>query len=114
MNPSPRSRGPRLGDGWVLVAWLLATTAVVRAAGPATLGGRDLPPRAMGVIGVLAPALLAALVVTQTFGGEGSELVVDERIVGVAGAGVALALRGGILVAMAVAVALSAGAHAVL
>jgi hypothetical protein len=103
-----------LGDEWVLVAWLIATTAVIRAAGPVALGGRELPPRAMGVIGLLAPALLAALVVTQTFGGEGSEFVVDERVVGVAGAGAVLALRGGILLAMAVAVALSAGAHAVL
>jgi hypothetical protein len=69
----------------------------------------------MAVIGLLAPALLAALVMTQTFGSEGSsELVLDDRVVGVAGAGVVLALRGGILLAMAVAVALSAGAHAVL
>jgi branched-subunit amino acid transport protein len=104
----------RLADEWVLVCWLVVTTAVIRAAGPVALGGRELPPRAMGVVGLLAPPLLAALVVTQTLGGEGSEVVVDERIVGVAGAGVALALRGGILVAISVAVALSAGAHAVL
>jgi branched-subunit amino acid transport protein len=102
-----------LADGWILLIWVAATTAVIRAAGPVALGGRELPPRAMAVIGLLAPALLAALVVTQTFGSEGSsELVIDERVVGVAGAGVVLALRGGILLAMAVAVALSAGAHA--
>jgi hypothetical protein len=103
-----------LADGWVLVAWLIATTAVLRGAGPVALGARDLPPRAMGVIALLAPALLAALVVTQTFGGVGSELVLDERAVGVAGAGAVLARRGGILLAMTVAVALSAAAHAVL
>jgi branched-subunit amino acid transport protein len=104
-----------LADGWVLVIWVAATTAVIRAAGPVALGGRELPPRAMSVIGLLAPALLAALVITQTLGNEdSSELVLDERVVGVAGAGVVLALRGGILLAMAVAVALSAGAHAVL
>ncbi len=69
----------------------------------------------MALIGLLAPALLAALVMTQTFGSEGSSgLVLDERVAGVAGAGVVLALRGGILLAMAVAVALSAGAHALL
>jgi hypothetical protein len=39
------------------------------------------------VIALLAPALLAALVVTETFGEEGSSLVVDERALGVAGAG---------------------------
>lgn len=104
-----------MADGWVLVTWVAATTAVIRAAGPVALGGRELPPRAMSVIGLLAPALLAALVITQTLGNEdSSELVLDERVVGVAGAGVVLALRGGILLAMAVAVALSAGAHGVL
>jgi branched-subunit amino acid transport protein len=102
-----------LADGWILVIWVGVTTAVIRAAGPVALGGRELPPRAMAVIGLLAPALLAALVMTQTFGSESSsEIVLDERVVGVAGAGVVLALRGGILLAMAVAVALSAAAHA--
>jgi branched-subunit amino acid transport protein len=104
----------RLADAWVVVGWLIATTATMRAAGPVALGGRELPSRAMGVVAMLAPALLAALVMTQTFGGEGSELVLDERAVGVAGAGAVLALRGGILLAMTVAVALSAAAHAVL
>jgi branched-subunit amino acid transport protein len=103
-----------LADEWVLVTWLVATTAVIRAAGPIALGGRVLPARAMGVIGMLAPALLAALVVTETFGGEGSELILDERALGVAGAGAVLALRGGILLAMAVAMALTAGARAAL
>jgi branched chain amino acid efflux pump len=103
-----------LADGWVLVIWLVVTTAVIRAAGPVALGGRVLPARAMGVIGMLAPALLAALVVTETFGGEGSALILDERALGVAGAGGVLALRGGILLAMAVAMALTAGARAVL
>jgi len=103
-----------LGEEWILVGWLIATTAAIRAAGPVALGGRDLPARAMSVIALLAPALLAALVVTQTFGGEGSELTVDERALGVAGAGAVLALRGGILLAMAVALALTAGARAAL
>jgi branched-subunit amino acid transport protein len=103
-----------LAEQWVLVAWLVATTAAIRAAGPVVLGGRELPARAMAVIALLAPALLAALVVTETFGGDGSELTLDERALGVAGAGTVLALRGGILLAMAVAMALTAGARAVL
>jgi branched-subunit amino acid transport protein len=101
-----------LGDGWILVVWLAITTAVIRAAGPVALGGHQLPPRVMSVIGLLAPALLAALVVTQTLGGEGSQIVLDERAAGVAGAGAVLVLRGGILLAMAVAVAVAAAAHA--
>lgn len=101
-----------MGDGWILVVWLVVTTAVIRAAGPVVLGGHELPPRVMSVIGLLAPALLAALVITQTFGGNGSELVLDERAAGVAGAGAVLMLRGGILLAMGVAVTLAAAAHA--
>jgi hypothetical protein len=103
-----------LGEEWILVGCLVATTAAIKAAGPVTLGGRELPARAIGVIALLAPALLAALVVTETFGGENSELTLDERALGVTGAGAVIVLRGGILLAMAVAMALTAGARAVL
>jgi branched chain amino acid efflux pump len=103
-----------LAEEWALVAWLVATTAVTRAAGPVALGSGELPMRAMRVIALLAPALLAALVVTETFRGEGSELTVDERALGVAGAGAVLARHGSILAAMAVAMALTAGARAML
>jgi branched-subunit amino acid transport protein len=103
-----------LADQWVLVGSLVVTTAAIKAAGPVTLGGRELPARATGVIALLAPALLAALVMTETFGGEGSELTFDERALGVAGAGAVTALRGGILLAMAVAMALTAGARVLL
>ena len=103
-----------MAEEWALVAWLVATTAAIRASGPVALGGRELPVRAMRVISLLAPALLAALVVTETFRGEGSELTVDERALGVAGAGAVLARHGSILAAMAVAMALTAGARAVL
>jgi branched-subunit amino acid transport protein len=103
-----------LGDEWALVAWLVVTTAAIRAAGPLSVSGRELPPRAMGVIGLLAPAILAALVVTETFGGDSGGITVDERLLGLAGAGTVLALRGGILLAMAVSMGLAAGARAVL
>jgi branched-subunit amino acid transport protein len=51
---------------------------------------------------VLAPAMLAALVVTQTFGGD-QELVIDERLAGVAAGGVAIWLRAPLIVVMVVA-----------
>ena len=101
-----------LAEGWALVGQLVVTTAVIRASGPVLLGGRELPERAGAVIALLAPALLAALVMTETFRGSGSELVVDERVLGVAGAGVVLLLRGPLLLAIAVAMALTAGARA--
>jgi uncharacterized membrane protein len=101
-----------LAEAWTLVGLLIVTTALIRASGPVLLGGRDLPERATAVIGLVAPALLAALVVTETFRGEGTELTLDERALGVAGAGVVLALRGPMLVAMAVAMAVTAAARA--
>jgi hypothetical protein len=45
-----------------------------------------------GVFEALAPALLAALVVTQTFGGD-EELVLDPRAAGLGAAVVAIVLR---------------------
>jgi hypothetical protein len=52
------------------------------------------------VIALLTPALLAALVVTETFGEDG-HLVLDERALGVGVAAVALALRAPVLLAVA-------------
>jgi hypothetical protein len=54
-------------------------------------------------VALLVPALLTALVVTQTFGEDG-RLVLDERAIGVAVAAVALALRAQVLLAVALAV----------
>jgi len=45
---------------------------------PVLVGARELPPRADAVIALLAPALLTALVVTETFGEDG-HIVLDER-----------------------------------
>ena len=101
-----------MAEVWTLTALLVVTTALIRASGPVLLGGRALPERAGAVIALMAPALLAALVMTETFRGSGSELVVDERVLGVAGAGVVLALRGPLLVAIGVAMALTAGVRA--
>lgn len=56
---------------------------------------------------VLAPAMLAALVVTQTVGGD-RELVVDERVLGVAAGAVAVVLRAPLLVVMTVAAVVAA------
>jgi len=103
----------RLADTTLVVLVVIATTALIRASGPVVLGGRALPERVNAVIVLIAPALLAALVMTETFRGEGSELMADERALGVAGAGTVIALRGPLLLALAVAMALTAGARAI-
>jgi branched-subunit amino acid transport protein len=98
---------------WVTIGVLAVTTAAIRASGPALLGGRDLPPRLRGVIALIAPALLAALVVVQTFSApEGGSLELDARIAGVAAAGGALALGAATLPVVALAAVVTALARA--
>jgi branched-subunit amino acid transport protein len=86
-------------------------TIALKGFGPVALGGRPLPPRLLGVIELLAPALLAALVLTQVFGRD-RELVVDARAVGLAAAAGAMALRAPLLAVVAVAAAATALARA--
>ncbi len=86
-------------DVWITIAALAVATALVKAAGPLAFGGRTLPAPALRVISLLAAALLAALVVTQTFAHD-QELVIDARTAGLAAAGGALALRRSLLVTM--------------
>jgi hypothetical protein len=97
---------------WVTIGSLALATAVIKAAGPLALGGRPLPTPVMLVISLLAPALLAALVVTQTLG-DGERLVIDARAAGVAGAAAATALRAPLVVTIVVAALLTAAVRAV-
>jgi branched-subunit amino acid transport protein len=92
---------------WVVIAAVGLATMLCKAAGPVLLGRRSLPPRLAGLVEVLAPAMLAALVVTQAFGGD-EELVFDERLAGVAAGAIAVALRAPLLVVMTVAAATAA------
>ena len=87
---------------WLAVAVVGAATVLLKATGPLLLGGRDLPPRLNELVVLLAPAVLAALVVTQVVGGE-RELVFDERLAGLGAAVVAIALRAPLLVVVVVA-----------
>lgn len=92
---------------WITVGVVGVVTIALKAVGPVALGGRSLPPRLMGVIELLAPALLAALVVTQVFANE-QKLVIDARAVGLAAAAAALLLRAPILVVVVAAAAATA------
>ncbi len=92
---------------WVAIVAVTLASVAIKAAGPVLVGGRELPPRVNAVIALLAPALLAALVVTETFGEDG-HLVLDERALGVGVAAVALALRAPVLLAVALAALVTA------
>jgi branched-subunit amino acid transport protein len=97
---------------WITIGGLTIGTAAIKAAGPLLVGGRRLPPFPMRVIALLAPALLAALVVTETFAREG-ELTLDARAAGLAAAGIAIALRASLIVTMVAAALATAGLRAV-
>jgi branched-subunit amino acid transport protein len=87
---------------WAVIVVVGVVTIAFKASGPVLLGSRSLPPRLASVVEVLAPAMLAALVVTQTLGGD-RDLVLDERLVGVAAGGVAIVARAPLIVVMATA-----------
>ena len=74
---------------WIVVTAVGLATFALKAAGPVLLGGRPLPQRLASVVSLLAPSVLAALVVTQAIA-DGREIVIDERLLGVAVAGVAI------------------------
>jgi branched-subunit amino acid transport protein len=95
---------------WITIVAVTLASAAIKAAGPILVGGRGLPPRANGVLALLTPALLAALVVTGTFG-EGGHLELDERALGVGAAAVALALRAPVLLAVVLAALVTAFAR---
>lgn len=100
-----------MSEFWAAVAIVGASAMVLKAAGPVVVGGRPLPPRIMLLVGALAPALLAAFVVTNTFG-SGSSLTLDARAVGLSAAGVAIVLRAPLLVTIVAAAAATAIARA--
>ena len=96
---------------WFTIVVVALVSAAIRAFGPLLVGDRELPVGANSVITLLVPALLTALVLTQTVGEDG-QLVVDEKAIGVAIAAVALALRAPVLVAVTLAVVTTALARA--
>jgi branched chain amino acid efflux pump len=97
---------------WVVIAVLALATAVLKLAGPLALGGRPLPGRALNVVELLASALLAALVVVETFG-NGRSLILDARVLGAAFAVIAVWRRAPMIVVVLGAAAVTAVARLV-
>ena len=100
-----------MSEVWLLVTLTGASAVLLKSAGPVLLGGRALPERFGGVVALLAPALLAALIATQTLG-DGKSLVIDERVAGLAAAALALWRRAPVLVAVIVAAVVTGGLRA--
>lgn len=76
---------------WTLVLVLAAIAYGVKVLGLVVVGGRSLPAVVDRCLGLVPAALIAALIVTDTFSSSGA-LVVDARAAGV-GAAVVLAVR---------------------
>jgi branched-subunit amino acid transport protein len=91
-----------VSSAWTAVAIVGVGTVALKSTGPVLLGGRELPPRLATLLALLAPALLAALVVTQAVGGD-RKIVLDARLVGVAAAAVAIAIRAPLVVVVVLA-----------
>ncbi|WP_445148129.1 AzlD domain-containing protein [Baekduia sp. Peel2402] len=87
---------------WIVVLGASAGTLLLKGLAPAVFGGRALPTRLAGAMALLAPAVLAALIVTNTFA-TGRDLVLDPRAAGLGVALVAVLLRAPVLVVIAAA-----------
>src|SRR4029453_7734661 len=77
---------------WISVLVVGLATISIKAAGPLLLPRRPPPPRAQAALEPLAPALLAALVVTQALGGDNGGFTIDARLAGLAAGAPALLL----------------------
>jgi branched-subunit amino acid transport protein len=90
----------------VLVIMTIGTFAL-KSAGPLLLGHRSLPGRVQQVVDLLPAALLAALAIVSTVG-DGQEIVLDARLVGLIVAGLALWRRAPFVVVILLASAATA------
>lgn len=96
-----------MSAAWIAVLAVGVTSVAFKAAGPVMLGRRALPPLALRLVELLAPVMLAALVIVQAVGGD-REIVLDARLAGLGAAGIALWCRAGLLATMVVAGAAAA------
>ncbi len=81
-----------MSAAWACVIAVGAGTFALKAVGPVGVSGRKLPAHVVELLDMVAPAILAALVVTETFA-HGRSLVVDARLAGVAAGLVAILFR---------------------
>jgi branched-subunit amino acid transport protein len=101
-----------MSDVWITIGALVVITAAIKAAAPMIIGGRQLPKRTNALLALLAPALLTALILTETFA-RGKDLTMDASSVGLVCGGVAIALRAPLLLTVIVAAAGTAAARAI-
>jgi branched-subunit amino acid transport protein len=99
------------GGAWAVVGGAAAVTALIKGIGPFALGGRELPGWFARVVVLLAPALLAALVITSA-AADGTELHVGADTAGVTAAGIALWRGASVIVGVVIAAGVTAALRA--
>ncbi|HEY8705328.1 MAG TPA: AzlD domain-containing protein [Gaiellaceae bacterium] len=97
-----------MSAAWITVIAVGAGTVLLKAVGPVGVANKELHVRAVELLSMVAPAILAALVVTEAFA-HGRHLVVDARIAGVAAGGAAALLRAPLWVVVLVGALATAG-----
>ena len=95
-----------------VIAGCALVTFAIKAAGPVALGGRTLPPRLTGVIVLLAPALLAALIATQALA-EGDRVTIGADTAGVLAGGLVVWRTRSIVACVVTAAAVTAALRAI-
>ena len=92
---------------WAAVIAVGAGTVVLKAVGPVGVSGRRLPARVNDLLTTVAPAILAALVVSEAFA-SGRSLVLDARVAGLAAGVIAILVRAPLWVVVIVGAAATA------
>ncbi|KGN32940.1 branched-chain amino acid ABC transporter [Knoellia sinensis KCTC 19936] len=92
---------------WLSMLAIAVATAVMKAVGPLALGSRELPDLAQRVVGLLAPTLLAGLIIVELAGPGWTELDTPQ-VVGAGVAGVTYVARVPMLLAVLAGVAAAA------
>jgi branched-subunit amino acid transport protein len=98
---------------WWTIGGLAVATAAIKGLGPALFGGRTPSARFVRVIALMAPALLAALVVTNVLA-DGRHLGVGADTAGIAIGGVLIWRGHSLVLAAVVAVVTTAALRAIL
>jgi branched-subunit amino acid transport protein len=93
---------------WLTIGLLTVGTFVSKALGTLVLGSHQPSERTMAMTALVAPALLAALVVYETFSNHGEGLTLDARAAGLGAAAVALIARLPMIAVILIAAAVTA------
>ena len=96
---------------WLVIALCAVVTVAIKAVGPVLMGGRELPAAFTRVVVLMAPALLAALIVTNALA-DGERLRVGADTAGVVASAAAFWRTGSVILTVAVAVVVTAGLRA--